>query len=74
MRNEISKSREDLRVVGDGIDEEVLESWEDDEGEAEWKDEEDGESEEVTRVSVDYALCFGEDCAHVENWWSRWRW
>lgn len=62
-----------MRGVGYGIDEEVLESWEDDEGEVEREDEEDGESEEVTRVSVDYALRFGEDCADVKSCWGGWR-
>jgi len=50
----------DGRRVGGGA-EEVEDGGRDDEGERERKEEDDGESKEVTRVSVDDSFGFRED-------------
>lgn len=68
MGKEKIVTKEALRVVRERIREELVESRVDDERERERKEEDDGESEEVTRVSVDDSLRFGEDSPEVKRW------
>lgn len=47
---------------------EALQGGVDNEGEGEWKEEDEGESEEVARVSSDDALRFREESPEAERW------
>lgn len=48
--------KEDLGIVGNRIDEKVVNGWTDNERKGKWEKKEDGKGEEMARVSVDYAL------------------
>lgn len=62
-----SQTEKNVEVGGERIGEEALEGRVDDEREGKWEEEDDGESKEVARVSVDDALGFGENGPEIKR-------